>query len=64
MASATWDDFQSAFDTMERCSVARKDVENAYHWVAAHTHGKWNSGGAMSSGERSQWLAWNAPFKF
>ena len=64
LARATWDDFQEAFDTMEVGSVARKDVENAYHWVAARTRCKWNSGGTMSAGDRATWLAWNAPFKF
>ena len=37
---------------------------NLYHRVAARTHWNWNSGGAISSGDRCQWLAWHAPFKF
>ena len=64
MASATWDDSQEAFDTMEVGSVARKDVEYAYHWVAARAHCKWNTGGTTSAGNRNAWLAWSAPFKF
>ena len=62
--SAAWTDFQSAFDAMEPGSVAKKDVEAAYHWVAARTHGPWSTGGAMSPGERSQWQAWSTPFIF
>ena len=64
MASASWDDFQEAFETMAEGSVARKDVENARHWAVARSHGKWSTGGAMSASEKIQRLAWSAPFKF
>ena len=64
MASASWDDFQEAFDTMVEGSVARKGVENACQWVVARSRGKWSTGGTMTAGEKSQWLAWSTPFGF
>ena len=64
MASASRDDFQEAVETMAEGSVARNDVENAYRWAPALSHGRWSTGGTMSAGDKSQWLASSAPFQF
>ena len=63
MASATWDDFQEAL-TATGGDVARKDIEQAFHWVAARSHGKWNTGGSMTEREKNEWKAWTSTFKF
>ena len=64
MATAAWTDFKSAFDAMAEGSIAKKDVTDAFHWVAARTHGQWNTGTEITQAERSQRLAWDRPFKF
>ena len=64
MGTAAWADLQGALGITDPGAVASKDVANAYHWIVARTHGQWNTGGAMSAGERSQWLAWDMPFKY
>ena len=55
---------QGALDVMEPSAVASKDVASAFHWIAARTHGLWNTGDRMTTGERNQWLAWDTPFKY
>ena len=62
MASASRDDFQEAVETMAEGSVARNDVD--YRWAPALSHGRWSTGGTMSAGDKSQWLASSAPFQF
>ena len=64
MASASWDDFQVAFETIAEGSVARKVVEKTYHWVVARSHGKWSTGGTMTERDKNEWKAWSTPFKF
>ena len=64
MGTAAWADFKGALDIMEPGAVASKDVTNAFHWIAARTHGQWNTGGPMSAGKRSHWLAWGTPLKY
>ena len=66
MATAAWADFKTAIDSMTEGggTLAKKDVTDAYHWVAARTHGQWDTGAKMTSAERSQWLDWDKPFKF
>ena len=64
MATAARADFKSAMDHMAEGAIAKKDVTDAFHWVAARTHGQWNAGAKMAQAERSQWLAWDRPFKF
>ena len=64
MATESWTDFKSDFESMAEGSIAKKDVADAFRWVAARTHGQWNTGAKMTQAERSQWLDWDKPFKF
>ena len=64
MGAATWTEFKGAMDIMETGASASKDVANAFHWIAARTHGLWNTGDKMTSGERNQWLAWGSPLNY
>ena len=64
MGATAWTDFKIALDMMEPGSVASKDVVSANHWIVARAHGQWNTGGAMTPGERSQWIACDTPFKY
>ena len=66
VATAAWTDFKTAIDSITEAggAISKKDVAHAYHWVAARTHGQWNDGQKMTATDRSQWLAWDRPFKF
>ena len=66
MATAAWADFKTAIDSITEAggSISKKDATDAFHWVAARTHGEWNNGQKMTAAGRSQWLVWDRPFVF
>ena len=63
-AARTCEDLDMGSLCVCRCAWPKKHVENAYHWVAARSHGKWSIGGTMSEGDKGQRLAWNGPVNF
>ena len=50
MATAAWTDFKTAIDSITEGggTISKKDVADAYHWVAARTHGQWHTGVKMT----------------
>ena len=63
MTTATWEEFETALHTCDN-PVSRKEVANAFDWMAARNSGRWSNGAAMDAKAQAEYMDMPTPFDY